>query len=460
MLKNNNINRGIYNTLLKMNLHKNIHDLYATCVIANTLLSVKDLKLCRGMKEELLGRTVYDRGQYDLFKTVLIQHDDFDKRLEVCNSITIHPLYLPKLMNAMVHEKETLHIARKEKEVRLIRLNGEIYDTLRECVEETGMTEYQVRKEVVKEVLIGLMYKSSYKETFLRGNIPARCDYRDDIIKKFYEDNLENIDIWLKMYEIDSFGNMLIYQHGIGIADKNIAYSVVDSGRLFLKDAPNFQGMKSMFRDLFFDGYYEIDISTCAPTTLLQMSDYKYEFIEDYIEDKNKYRGALVEHGFTMSQAKELLTSLFFGAKPLQCGSGFRKDNPDLDIDRIVDDPLVFGLMEDTINLFKELGDRFKNQAVRNKSKWELKNAAGYTKRFDKWNRSKAVAHMYQGVERLMLDVLRENTDSVLLLHDAVVCKTFPNLEDIIRKIKAKTGYNVTLSFRKYDKENFYKGLE
>jgi len=460
MLDNNNINRGIYKTLLRLNIHNNVNDLYATCVVVNTLLNMKELRLCRTKKKELLGNITFNTGEYGLFRTVLIQQDDFDKMLELCNSIIINPIYLPSLMNAMIHDKETLHISRKQKEIKLIRLNGEVYETIKDCIKETGMTDYQIRKKAVKEVIVGLMYKNSYKQTFLSGKIPAACDYRDDIIKKFYEDNLENIDIWLKMYEMDSFGNMLVYQHGIGAKDKQITYSMADSGRLFIKDSPSLQGMKSIFRELFFHEYYEIDIDTCAPTVLLQMSDGKYPTIEDYIKNKNKYRGRLIEHCLTKAQAKELLTSLFFGAKPLQYGSSFRKDNPEIDVDDIASDDLIFNLMNETLELFKELGDKFKKEAVRDKKRWKIRNKAGYLKSFDRWNKSQVIAHMYQGVERLMLDVMKDSSQSVLLLHDAVVSKNLPDLEDIVRKIKGKTGYDVTLSWKKYDKENFYKELK
>ena len=460
--KHNTIRKGVIEYLIKLNIHDNLDDLYTTCIVINGILGTDEYRVCYKALRKMLRPINMDRKEFTLLKTLTFVKERGSDESGKCSMYDISPEYLGGILMANIKDHSIVMIQKKEAEVKFIELDGRLYKTIEECRKETGLTRYEISKSAVKKVIEGLLYKAPYKDVLTKEHFTVPFEYDKASTNEFFHMMEKDVELAKKVYHLHHPSLMTLISYGSGEMSDELTYTYSEAGRryVYTENGVNIQNVKSIVRELLFNGFYEIDINTCAPTVLIQMDGGQYDFIEEYIEDKSKYRYAIMEYGFFEGSSKQLINSLFFGASPKAKKSSFREDHKGFNLDELFEDELIGGLMEDVTRLYRSLSDSFRNSAEYRNGKFILTNDAGRMKVFQKWNTKQAIAFMYQGAESLIQDVLIEETDSVLLLHDAVVCKTFPNLEDIISKIKAKTGYDVTLSFKKYDKDNFYKGLE
>jgi len=80
-----------------------------------------------------------------------------------------------------------------------------------------------------------------------------------------------------------------------------------------------------------------------------------------------------------------------------------------------------------------------------------IKNAVGIEREIE--TKAKAMAHILQGYERLILDVLITNSepnDVALLVHDCIVYYTPKSTEELSRIVKENTGFDLEFSEKQY----------
>ena len=68
-------------------------------------------------------------------------------------------------------------------------------------------------------------------------------------------------------------------------------------------------------------------------------------------------------------------------------------------------------------------------------------------------NNSKVLAHLLQGYERQIMDVIIENSkqkDIALLLHDSIIFYNKQSIEKLSVIVKKEIGFDLTFSERKY----------
>jgi hypothetical protein len=362
--------------------------------------------------------------------------------------------------------EEVVSVKREGYDVPVLEYEGQTYESINQIIKEYGRTKYMINKDVVKKTIKRLLY------------VTKDYDFIDDFSYDYVHrldvnfEDVSKLDVEIragkhqKLFMTGENSALAIARIAKGSFDGSCSYTEGKSGRLFFNhvNGGNLQNMRSIYRELVFHGQYEIDINTAAPTILYQMyrkmGGSKLIEVEDYIESKELFRRYMEEvYELEYSVGKQILNSLFFGAKISRYGKSAVELIGKEKVDQLINDESMLPLFEQVDKMFfyllMKLKDKFSSKNI-------VINSIGKQYKVKNWSkdRAKIISHMYFGVERMILDVMKENTDHTLLLHDAVVCKTFPNLEDIISKIKAKTGYDVTLSFKKYDKENFYKELE
>lgn len=460
--ENNEVKQGIVEYLLKLNIHKNINDLYASCIVVNNILIMDEFRFCAKVLRRLITPLKYDRGEYYLFKELFEIKEKGTDLTGKCTLYDIVPEHKIKILMSIFKSNKMLHIQKKQKEVSFVEYNGKLYKTIEECSKETGLTRYDISKNSVKKIIKSILYKAPYRDKIeMYNSITANCDYKREAVEEFFLSVKNNEVIIRKLMELHTPSLMTVSSYGSGTMPNKLVYFYSEAGRRYLKtkNDANLQTMKAIYRNLFFDDYYELDIQTCAPNILLQMDGGKYPIIEDYIKDKNKYREEVKKYGLTESSSKQFINSLFFGASPKSHQSTFRKNNEDSLIDELFENTLIESLMIEVATLFKSLPDKLKRQAERKDKKFILYNLYGKRKEFERWNSKRAISFMYQGVEASILDIMDGETNAVLLMHDAIITKSLPDIPNLISLIKEKTGYNVTFSHKKYDKDIFFKEI-
>ena len=80
-----------------------------------------------------------------------------------------------------------------------------------------------------------------------------------------------------------------------------------------------------------------------------------------------------------------------------------------------------------------------------------IKNAVGIEREFK--SKAKAMAHILQGYERLILDALITNSepnDVALLVHDCIVYYTPKSTAELSRIVKESTGFDLEFSEKQY----------
>jgi hypothetical protein len=241
-------------------------------------------------------------------------------------------------------------------------------------------------------------------------------------------------------------------------------YKTLSTGRLqttsninkrFHPVLKNYQGIKKLHRKNIFKGMYEYDISTSAPTILLQL--YKKDFpkaktltyIEDYINNKQKRReewAFLIDEEDSISRVKSVLTAMFFGANIKKFRSNaLNNEMSDKSFKILLNDEPFLALVNDVDKLFSALAKKYCQR--RNGLKYYVAdNLVGINKKFTLKDKKKAIAHIYQGIEVTILKAIyRKYQDSIcLMIHDAIITKDKLDPQELSEIAFDKTGYEVT----------------
>ena len=229
-----------------------------------------------------------------------------------------------------------------------------------------------------------------------------------------------------------------------------VFYREVRTGRYTAQNAV-LQGYHRSVRYAALRGCYEYDLEAAHQNLLVQLLDRKkidfpeLNVVREYVANKQGVREQLAtDLNTTIDTVKEILQALTYGA---QLTSNKRQTIyescvGDLELlDRVLNN-LWLKQFAGTFGIAHEhlIG---KNKII--------KNAVGIEREIHK--KTEAMAHILQGCERLILDVLITNSDPndvALLVHDCIVYYTPKLPTDLSRIVKENTGFELQFSEKQY----------
>ena len=178
--------------------------------------------------------------------------------------------------------------------------------------------------------------------------------------------------------------------------------------------------------------------------------------VQDYIDNKEKYRQDLVKLGLTYKEAKQFFVSIFFGASLnenfyLYNSSVLNKTFGVTKIRQIMDgSKIVVELYSELSYFIKKFGKYLKENkvSVNKNGKKALYNSRGVGKEVDlnKWNNPKSLLFYYFGVESQILDCLIKKYQHSLLLFDGFISNQDINTTEMSAIIKKELGFDIKFS--------------
>lgn len=239
-----------------------------------------------------------------------------------------------------------------------------------------------------------------------------------------------------------------------------LQYKTSNSGRYYGFGRYNIQSIKKDMRNLMLNNYYSYDIESASPVILSQIytritGEQTPKSIQYYIDNKSAFRVALALYlDISIDDAKMIFNMLFFGARTNE-NDIFHKTS----IGRLIGENLNRALLNnryfkplvrDIKMMFKIIGDYYKeHHSVRVSKKWIIQNDKGREIVLDKWDNGKVVAHVYQGVESIILDTCidyyksKHDDASYLLIHDGFYALHELDTDDLQQCIFNETGFRI-----------------
>lgn len=229
-----------------------------------------------------------------------------------------------------------------------------------------------------------------------------------------------------------------------------VFYTEAITGRYTAQNAI-IQGYHRSVRYAALRGCYEYDLEAAHQNILVQLLDREQinfpelDVVREYVSNKQGTREKLAtDLNTSIDTVKEILQALTYGA---QLTSNKRQkiyescEGDEELIDRVIN------------NLWlKQFASTFKiaHKHLIGKNKI-IKNAVGIEREIKE--KAKAMAHILQGYERLILDVLIANSepnDVALLVHDCIVYYTPKSTTELTRIVKENTGFELEFSEKQY----------
>jgi hypothetical protein len=228
-------------------------------------------------------------------------------------------------------------------------------------------------------------------------------------------------------------------------------YRESNAGRLYAEGQYNLQRCLSEVRRAALKGCYDVDIANCHWSLLAQMADRlgeKAPHILHYLDNKKATRAEIASAGgISTVDAKFLLLAVVYGATLARS----QKENQRAieqrlgmeATDRLRELPLVLDLYGDVRRIGRAV---LLDYQARSKKPGALVNDAGREIGLKSNSREK-LAHILQGAESMALQsMLKTLAGSVALLqHDGLTVHGKPEVAKLERRIKADTGYGLTL---------------
>ena len=229
-----------------------------------------------------------------------------------------------------------------------------------------------------------------------------------------------------------------------------IFYEEAKTGRYTAKNA-TLQGYHRSVRYAALRGCYEYDLEAAHQNILVQLLDRKQinfpelDVVREYVSNKQGTREKLaIDLNTSIDTVKEILQALTYGA---QLTSNKRQkiyescEGDEELIDRVINSHWLKQFAS-TFKITREhlVGD---NKVIT--------NAVGIKREPE--TKAKAMAHILQGCERLILDALITNSkpeDVALLVHDCIVYYTPKSTTELTRIVKENTGFELEFSEKQY----------
>ena len=229
-----------------------------------------------------------------------------------------------------------------------------------------------------------------------------------------------------------------------------VFYKEAKTGRYTAQSAI-LQGYHRSVRYAALRGCYEYDLEAAHQNLLVQLLDREQvdfpelEVVREYVSNKQGTREKLATDLKTsIDTVKEIIQALTYGAQ-------LTNNNKQKIYETCEGDAQ---LIERVINnlWLKKLASTFKiaHKHLVGGSK-VIKNAVGIEREIK--TKAKAMAHILQGYERLVLDVLITNSepnDVALLVHDCIVYYTPKSTAELSRIVKENTGFDLEFSEIQY----------
>jgi hypothetical protein len=229
-----------------------------------------------------------------------------------------------------------------------------------------------------------------------------------------------------------------------------VFYTEVSTGRYTSKEAV-LQGYHKSVRYAALKGCYEYDLEAAHQNILIQLLDRQgnnfpeLAVVREYVAKKKQVRERLAKELITsVGIVKEIIQELTYGAKlnrsPKQSVYKTCKGDKYL-LDRVCNNDWLKQLHTTFKLAYKYLVGENKETA----------NAVGIA--FERDGEARELAHILQGYERLILDVLIAHSkpnDIALLVHDCVVYYTPQEPEQLSAIVEKETGFKLQFSEERY----------
>jgi hypothetical protein len=231
-----------------------------------------------------------------------------------------------------------------------------------------------------------------------------------------------------------------------------VIYEEKSTGRYFALHG-DLQGYRKSVRYAALEGCYEYDIEAAHQNILIDIFDREdvefkeLDVVRDYIKNKSLIRNKLAKDlNIHKSLVKRVITGLTYGAKLVNNKkTSLYKDckGDQKVIERVIEN----GWLKSLEAVFKKTSVHLIDDRI------EINNAVNIVRPIKTKDTSKemskpqAVAHILQGHEREILDVVIGNydrNDIVLLLHDCVVFKGVVDSQEISRIVDKATRFNLS----------------
>ena len=229
-----------------------------------------------------------------------------------------------------------------------------------------------------------------------------------------------------------------------------VFYKEAKTGRYTAQSAI-LQGYHRSVRYAALRGCYEYDLEAAHQNLLVQLLDREQinfpelDVLREYVSNKQGTRERLAtDLNTSIDTIKEILQALTYGAQLTSNKRQkiFESCEGDLElIERVITNPWL-----------KQYASTFKlaSKHLIGKNKI-IKNAVGIEREILK--KTEAMAHILQGYERLILDVLIANSepnDVALLVHDCIVYYSRKSRTELTRIVKENTGFDLEFSKKQY----------
>ena len=321
-------------------------------------------------------------------------------------------------------------------------------------LDEYGLDSLQIDTNKWHQVLIELNKieaKTSEAETRRNDEEPLGRVKVNNILSKPLESlatkDFEREGVKQRIFEIN---RLLATSREQNTATIPVFYDEVRTGRYTAKYAI-LQGYHRSVRYAALSGCYEYDLEAAHQNILVQLLDREQinfpelDVVRDYINNKVQIRQQLATDLMTsIDTVKQILQALTYGAQLSRnkTQSIYKTCEGDIElVERVISNSWLIKLA----NTFKIAHKHLVGDAK------VIKNAVGIEREIKE--KAKAMAHILQGYERLILDVLIANSepnDVALLVHDCIVYYTPKSTTELTRIVKENTGFELEFSDKQY----------
>ncbi len=340
-------------------------------------------------------------------------------------------LYVTINKESLLIHKGYLEVLKEELEVRKIEVLKDTNPQWKEVVEV--VEEYQRKKEEVPQANKGTI-----------GGVNRELSLQALLSRPL---KLEGIN--QRILEIK---RLLVTARECSSSSVPVIYTEASTGRYTAKGAV-LQGYHKSVRYAALGGCYEYDLEAAHQNILIQLLDRQsvnfpeLDVLREYVANKQIIRIRLSkELGISVDVVKEIISALTYGAQLNR--SPQQSLYKSCDGDKELLDKVVSHLwLKDLREVFK-LAHKYLITDEDN-----IVNAVGIKYSKEDGNDSSELAHILQGYERLVLDVIIEHSnreDIALLIHDCVTFYNKQSKDELSRIVKIETGLELEFSEEEY----------
>lgn len=361
-------------------------------------------------------------------------------------------------------------------------VKGFSFNNRKEILESKIITrkEFDLNKDKYLNYYNSLVEMKPKEKTFSNVKTKSnKIDYftKPNIDTKYVLSVVEDISLEdaykLSSYEALEYIRMTMKAKTNESNSKKSLYTRHESGRLvgigIDNISVNFQVLPKWQREIFFRGKFEYDMSNAVITLFLNLYQYLggergLKSVYDYMNNKNKYRQALIDLGFSKSLAKQYFITILYG-KDLSNNIEESYRNTDWMQEvtkehffKALEIPFIKKLLDELDYLKDFLVSHYKKVATisGNKNskycKYTIRNANNCYKTFTKFdlekNKGKVLAHLFFGLESKIMDFIKDNFETNLLIYDGFISEEDIDTEYLELLIENELGYKVKFSKR------------